>query len=55
MDELDISYDSDGNEFISYKNASYACEENINDMHMIENVLYIQRDLTLIMVIVLIF
>ena len=32
MVELDISYDSDGNEFISYKNATYACEENINDI-----------------------
>ena len=32
MSELKISYDSDGNEFISYKNATYACEENINDI-----------------------
>ena len=32
MDKIIVSNDSDGNEFISYKNASYACEENINDI-----------------------
>ena len=32
MDELIVSYDSDNNEIISYKNATYACEENINDI-----------------------
>ena len=32
MVDLDICYDSDGNEFINYKNATYACEANINDI-----------------------
>ncbi len=32
MVELDISYESDGNECISYNNATYACENDINDI-----------------------
>ncbi len=32
MDKLQIEYNSDNNEFISYKNASYACENDINDV-----------------------
>ena len=32
MSELNISYDSRGNEYIWYKNASYSCDKNINDI-----------------------
>ena len=32
MDELIVSYDSEGNEIISYSNVVYTCEENINDI-----------------------
>ena len=32
MSELKISYDSEGNKYIRYKNASYSCDKNINDI-----------------------
>ena len=32
MVELEVEYNSDGSDFISYKNATYACENDINDI-----------------------
>ena len=32
MVELEVEYNSDGSDFISYKNATYACENDINDV-----------------------
>ena len=32
MSELNISYDSKGNEYIPYKKVSYLCDKNINDI-----------------------
>ena len=32
MSELKISYYSEGNKYIRYKNVSYSCDKNINDI-----------------------
>ena len=32
MIELEVGYNSDNNEIISYNNATYACENDINDI-----------------------
>ena len=32
MSKLKITYDSEGNQYIRYKHASYSCDKNINDI-----------------------
>ena len=55
MSELKISYDSEGNKYIRYKNASYSCDKNINDIAYNGKCMFIRKDLTNIKGIVVIF